>query len=135
MSDHGGWENLRKFMRLSAVSFLHQEHEIWIQEGKTRLEIRERRKKICKVRAEIRAYVEKGKAKGDTNLNVNFDVEVNRRYEASKFAYMDSALEALKPELPVKHIRKVKSFPCTFPWYFLPNTSTYSWMNPGGANC
>ena len=106
-------------MRLSQVTFLHQEHGLWIQKGKTETaeEIIERRKEICKVRSEIREYVEARNPKRVTALFVNEDIEAKSVYKVSSFAYMDSALDALKSELPTKRIRKIKSFPCITLFY------------------
>ena len=112
--DHGRWANLRKFIRLSDTTFLYKEHALWIDAATSSSERNQRRKTICKIRGEIRAFIEANhKSNGSTHDVVDLEEQV---IKPSSLLYMDSALHVLNPEEPVHIIRKVKSFPCmTFP--------------------
>jgi len=123
---------LRKFERLSQTSFLNAEHELWIAEAKTEKEVKERRKAVVRARTEIRDYVEfgdteytdkKGK-RAVRRTDTVIDMEASGVKKPSSLAYMTSLLDALKPQMPVKQVRKVKSDPCSH-LAFLPFDSRY----------
>lgn len=110
--DHGKWTNLRKFTRLSKVMFLHNEQFLWVEEAKSESEMKQRRKLLCKVRAEIRDYVELGDTKTESKNKILVCSEEDPILKSSSLKYMDSFIEALRPAVQPKRIRKAKSFPC-----------------------
>ena len=54
--------------------------------------------------------MENGKAQDVADKVI--DVEATSMISGPDIVYMDSVLDILQPELPVKRVRKVKSFPC-----------------------
>lgn len=83
---------------------------LWVQEGETPSKVRERRKEICKIHFEIRKYLKLEDSKVQDTV---VDVEATSMISGPDIIYMDLALDILEPELPVKRVRKVKSFPGT----------------------
>jgi hypothetical protein len=107
--DSGRWKHLREFVRLSETAFLYKEHALWIEAGNTPSEIKQRRKKICKIRGEIRAYVLTGhRERLSDELD---DLESKSNLLPAQLLYMDSVLHTLIPEEPATKVKKVKSFP------------------------
>jgi hypothetical protein len=100
-------------MRLSETAFIYKEHALWIEEGERTSVIKARRKLICKIRAQIREYIEVGDAKAVGTTDVVVDVEAKSIIKPSSLLYMDAALHTLTPPVEsTKKIRKVQSFPC-----------------------
>lgn len=54
------------------------------------------------------------KLKGETNTVI--DLETKSLMKPSSGVYMDSFLEVLAPERPVRKLRNIKSFPCKPAW-------------------
>ena len=67
---------------------------------------------ICKRLLEIREYIEVGQAKSQGATDVVVDVEAKSVIKPSSLVYMKSVLDVLEPALPVRRIRKIRSFPC-----------------------
>jgi hypothetical protein len=99
-------------MRLSKVTFLHDEQLLWVEEAKSEAEMKQRRKIVCKVRAEIREYIELGDIKEQSTNEIVVDSEADPVFKPSSLKYIDSFMEALKLDLPHKKLKKAKSFPC-----------------------
>ena len=102
-------------MRLSKVSFLHDEQLLWLKEAKSETEMKQRRKIVCKVRAQIREYIELGDIKEQSTNETVLDSEADPVFKPSSLKYMDSFMEALKLDLPHNKLRKAKSFPGMLP--------------------
>ena len=101
-------------MRLSHVTFLHQEHILWVDEATSEAEMNRRRKIVCKVRAEMREYVELGDTKRWSQNEVSVDSETGPAFKPTSLKYMESFVEALRADVPRKQFRKAKSFPGIF---------------------
>jgi hypothetical protein len=84
-----------------------------VKDGKTPVEIRERKKVICKRLLEIREYIEVGDTKSQGAKDVVVDIEAKSVIKPTSLVYMKSVLDVLEPELPVRRIRKIRSFPGT----------------------
>jgi hypothetical protein len=98
-------------MRLSKVTFLHDEQVLWVEEAKSEAEMKQRRKILCKVLAQIRCYIELGDTREESPNEIVIDSEADPVFKPSSLKYMDSFMEALKLDLQPKRLKKAKSFP------------------------
>lgn len=114
--DHGMWANLRKFMRLSKTTFLHEEHKVWIQGASSVDKFIERRRTIGKVRVEIQRYIEGAAGSREQKLHREEHFGLGK----SELRYMDSIVEVLTLDAP-KTLRKAKSFPGLLYFFFDAN--------------